>query len=59
MVGEGETQAVGAEVPVEGVGAGSEGCKEGDGGGEGGEFGKRDGREPRVVEGTGSEWKSI
>lgn len=42
-----------AEVPVQGVRAGREGCEERDGGGEGREVGGGDGGEAGVVEGAG------
>lgn len=52
MVGEGNADTVGAEGPVEGVRGWGEVCEEGNGGGEGGKFGKRDGGEAVVVECT-------
>ena len=53
MVGEGDTDPVGSEIPVEGVGGGLEVCQEGDAVGEGVEFRTRYGAEARIVKGTG------
>lgn len=54
-MGEGEAQAVRADVPAQGVGVGRgfEVGEERDGAFEGGEFARGDGREARVVERTG------
>ena len=52
-MGEGDADAVGAEGPVEGGGAGGEVCEEGGAAVEGGEFGGGDGGEARVFEGAG------
>ena len=49
---EGDADTVGAEIPVHGVGGGFEVHEEGDGVGEGGEFGEGDGSEAGVVKGT-------
>ena len=51
-MGEGDADAVGAEGPVEGMRGRGEVCKEGDGVGEGGEFGDGDGAEAVVVKCT-------
>jgi len=52
MVLEGDANAVSAEVPIESMGAGGERGEESDRGGKGRQFGKRNGREAGVVEGT-------
>ena len=50
MVGEGNADAVPTEGPVKGVRGRGEVCEEGDGGGEGGEFGEGYRRKAVVVE---------
>ena len=59
VMGEGDTDAVGAEGPVKGVRGWDEVCEKGDGGGEAGEFGEGDGGEAVVVECTGTGVRSV